>query len=192
MDLQHHFPTKIDSWEFSFCLPALLGCSFFKQWIKSSSVPPFAKFKSQYLNDFMFSLDSWDIWSPFWEIWDIHIEKYVWNIWNISYWYIYWDILIYILRNMYEIYEIHEMYEIYILRNMKPLSGKGLHIPTFSKLMDTFTKLLIIQFGHRHFKWVIPTYIRCLNLFCAPTWMITLSTFISFKYFLTLSVIWHS
>ena len=90
---------------------------------------------------------------------------------------------------MYEIYEIYEMYEIYILRNMKSLSGKGLHIPTFSKLMDTFTKLLIIQFGHRRFKWVIPTYIRCLNLFCAPTWMITLSTFISFKYFLTLSII---
>ena len=52
--------TKIDSWKFSFYLPALQGCPFFKQWIKSSSILPFARFNSQHLNDFMFSLDSWD------------------------------------------------------------------------------------------------------------------------------------
>ena len=120
MDLQHHFPTKTDSWEFSFCLPALLGCSFFKQWIKSSSVSPFAKFKSQYLNDFMFSLDGWDIWSPFWEIWDIHIEKYVWNIWNISYWYIYWDINIHIEKYVWNIWNIWNVWNIHIEKYEAP------------------------------------------------------------------------
>ena len=29
--------------------------------------------------------------------------------------------------------------------------GRGLHISTFSNLMDTFTKPLIIQFGHPRF-----------------------------------------
>ena len=53
--------TKNDSWEFSFCLPASQGCPFFKQWRKSSSVPAFARFKPQYLNEFiMFSFDRWD------------------------------------------------------------------------------------------------------------------------------------
>ena len=52
--------TKIDNWEFSFCLPASQGCTFFKQWIKSSAILPFAKIKSQHFNNFMFSLDSWD------------------------------------------------------------------------------------------------------------------------------------
>ena len=93
---------------------------------------------------------------------------------------------------MYEIYEIYEMYEMYILRNMKSLSGKGLHIPTFSKLMDTFTKLLIIQFGHPRFRWLIPTHIRCLNIFCTPTCNDHVLRFISFKSFLMLSVILHS
>ena len=51
--------TKIYSWEFSFCLPALQGCPFFKQWIKSSSIPS-KRFKPQQLIDFMFSLDSWE------------------------------------------------------------------------------------------------------------------------------------
>ena len=50
--------TKIDSWDFNFCLPASQGCTFFKQWIKSSSVPSFASFKPQHLNNFiMCSLD---------------------------------------------------------------------------------------------------------------------------------------
>ena len=50
---------KIDTCEFSFCLPALQDCSFCKQWIKSSSVPSIARLKPQHLNDFiMFSLDS--------------------------------------------------------------------------------------------------------------------------------------
>ena len=48
--------------------------------------------------------------------------------------------------------------------------GIGLHISTFSKLMDTFTKTLIIQSGHPRFKWLIPTHIKCLDIFCAPTW----------------------
>ena len=53
--------TKIDIWKFSFCLPALQGCPFFKQWIKSFSVPSFARFKPQHLNNFiMFSIDSWN------------------------------------------------------------------------------------------------------------------------------------
>ena len=53
--------TKIDSQEFSFCLPALQVCLFFQQWIKPSSIPSFASFKPQHLNNFvMFSLDSWD------------------------------------------------------------------------------------------------------------------------------------
>ena len=53
--------TQIDRWEFSFCFPAVQGCPFFKQWIKSSSVPSFARFKSQHFNGFiMFSLGSWD------------------------------------------------------------------------------------------------------------------------------------
>ena len=47
---------------------------------------------------------------------------------------------------------------------------RELNISTFSKLMDTFTKLLIIQLGHPCFKWFVPTHIRCLNIFCAPTW----------------------
>ena len=50
--------TKIDSWEFSFCLPASKGWSFFKEWIKSSSIPSLVRFKPQHLHDF--SLDSWD------------------------------------------------------------------------------------------------------------------------------------
>ena len=36
--------------------------------------------------------------------------------------------------------------------------------------MDTFTKSLIVQFGHPIFKWLFPTRISCLNKFCAPTW----------------------
>ena len=36
--------------------------------------------------------------------------------------------------------------------------------------MDTFTKPLIIQYDHPHFKWFIPTYTSCLNIFCTPTW----------------------
>ena len=52
---------KIESWEFSFCLLALQGSPFFKQWIKSSSLPSFTRFKPQHLNNFiMFYLDSWD------------------------------------------------------------------------------------------------------------------------------------
>ena len=38
---------------------------------------------------------------------------------------------------------------------------------TFSKLIDTFTKSLIMQFGHSCFKWLIPTHSRCLKIFCA-------------------------
>ena len=45
-----------------------------------------------------------------------------------------------------------------------------LHISIFSKLMGTFTKSLIIQFCHPGFKWLIPTHIRWLNIFCAPIW----------------------
>ena len=48
--------------------------------------------------------------------------------------------------------------------------GRGFHISTFSKLTNTFTKSLIMQFGHPHFKWLISTHIRCLNIFCTPTW----------------------
>ena len=51
--------TKIGTWEFSFCLLASQGCHF-KQWIKPSSLPLFARFKLQNLHGFMFSLDSWD------------------------------------------------------------------------------------------------------------------------------------
>ena len=48
--------------------------------------------------------------------------------------------------------------------------GRGLHIPTFCKLMDTFMKPLNIQFGHPRFKWLIPNtyqmleYILCTHL----------------------------
>ena len=53
--------TKIDSWEFSFCLPAAQGCPFLKQWKKVIPLPSFARFKPQHLSDFViFSLDSWD------------------------------------------------------------------------------------------------------------------------------------
>ena len=49
MDLRHHFRQLKLIAESS---------AFVFQWIKSSSVPSFAMFKPQHLNDFMFSLDS--------------------------------------------------------------------------------------------------------------------------------------
>ena len=70
--------------------------------------------------------------------------------------------------------------------------GRGLHIPTFSKLMDNFTKPLIIQSGHPRFNWFIPTNIKCLNIFYAPTWNDHAIYIHFFKSFLMPSVIWHS
>ena len=69
--------------------------------------------------------------------------------------------------------------------------GRGLHISIFSKLMYTFTKLLIIKFGHPHFKWLIPTHIWCLNIFCAPIWNDHAIYIHFFKPFLTIFVIWY-
>ena len=45
-----------------------------------------------------------------------------------------------------------------------------LHISTFSKLMNTFTEPLIIQFGHPCFKWLIQTHNMCMSVFFALTW----------------------
>ena len=61
MDLRYHFRQLkliVESSAFAFHL--CKAAPFFKQWIKSSSVPSFARSKPQHLNDFMFSLDSWD------------------------------------------------------------------------------------------------------------------------------------
>ena len=105
MDLRHYFRQ----------LKLRVQLPFFKQWIKSSTVPSFASFKPQHLNDFvMFSWDS--------------CFKYPFNY-----------------------------------------SFSGRKLSTFSKLINTFTKSLIMQFGYPCFKWLISMYIKCLNIFCAPT-----------------------
>ena len=135
--------TKIDSWEFSFCLAASRGYLFFKQWIKSSSVPSLARFKPQHLNYFiMFSLDSWDQASSTHSIIFFLEGSFIFppsvNWWtpSLSHWSCSW--VIFILNGLFQ-----------------------------------RTSSAWIYFVH------LPG-------------MIMLPTFISLKYFLTLSVIWHS
>ena len=122
MDLWHHFrQLKLVAESLAFVFQLCKDYLYFKQRINSSSVPSFARFKPQHLNNFLiFSLNSW--------------RPGVKNPFSYSF------------------------------------PGRGLHISTLCKLMDTFTKPLIIQFDHSCFKWLIPTHNRFLNIFCALTW----------------------
>ena len=112
----------------------------FKQWIKSSSILPFVRFKSQHFNNFMLSLDSWDQGSSI------------------------YSIILFL--------------------------GGGFIFPP---LVNWWTPSLS-HWSYNSvilFKWLIPTHIRCLNIFCVPTWNDRAIYINLFESFLTLSVIWH-
>ena len=135
--------TKIYSRELSFCLPASQGYPIFNKWIKSSSVPSFARFKPQHLNDFIiFSLDSWD--------------------------------------------QASSTYSVILF-----LEGSSIFPPSvdwWTPSLSHWSCNLVIVVLNGLFQRTSSAWIYFLH----PPGTIMLSTFISFKSFLTLLVIWHS
>ena len=69
--------------------------------------------------------------------------------------------------------------------------GRKFNISTFNKLMNIFTKPLIVQFDHLVLNGLFISASSAWICFVHPLGIIILSTFISFKSFLTLSVKWH-
>ena len=129
-----HSSTKTDNWDFSFCLPALHGCPFFKQWIKSS-LTTLKRFHNVFLvswdqtttfNSIILFLEGGFIFPPSVNLWTASLSHWSYNT------------VILALNSL------------------------------FQNISGTW-----IYFVH-------------------PPGTITLFTFIFFKSFLTISVIWHS